>query len=433
MKRILFILFLLLVSTAASAQTGWQFTDPSVKGKITFTNGYQLYDSSGSGLKLTGNLFLTGTKIILGANMEIRDSAGYSIFNRTPIFRNAVPWISAGDIKDTSLPISKIKKGQITADLFTPTLKDSIFGNTSVGDISRTLNDVKTRYNLLFDAKGDFKPSVFPNSGSILTYDTTTNKIKFDSTKLVASSEVATFFKYADTVNFLSVTDINDSLFKINGGKLSIKPGSINPSKLDSSKFASNLGIDNTGKLTIKPGSIKATDLDSSKFTSGLKLTDGRLDLNIPGTFKDTLGVYLQKETIFLTWVDTCTHNGTDWMPVRMGYSPGSSDTIGYVLPRKARVKSVTVITAAGVRKKVLENPATPYYIDANTGITICVFKANDGGFPTTTYYPSIGISENGILDFNFFEYIVESIQQFKVTFTTGINKVIMELQLEPL
>lgn len=337
MKKLLIILFL-FISSLVSAQTGWQFTDPNVQGKITFENGYQLYDSADNGLKLTGSLFLSGTRIVLGANMEIRDSSGYSIFNKTPIFRNALPWITVDDIKDSAITLAKIKKGQITTEWLAQGLKDSIFGNASVGEISRSINDVNTRYSLLFDAKGDFKPGVF--SESILAYDTTTNKVK----------------------------------------------------------------------------------LDTSKFAKGLKLTGDRLDINIPG-LKDTLGAYYQKETIFLTWADTATHFPTvSKFMSTIGHNP---DSIGYVMPRKGVVKSVTVITAAGVRTKVSGGTLS---VDVNVGLGIYIYITTDGGF---TDYDAIQLSLNGAVDPIF--YPDGEVQQVYTTFTTGTNKVIVEVELEPI
>ncbi len=203
-KIILFIVLLFTINTVQSQTTNFWITNPSIKGKLTFQNGWTLVDTT-SGLKINSDLWIGGSSLYLGG-LVIKDSAGFVVMNKTIKLRplpgdpDIKKWITNADIADTTIDYSKIKKNTITTSELAPSLKDSIFSSNSSGVIDLKLETLKERYDRLFNSKGDFKSTVFTGA---LDYDTSTNVVKLDT---------SLFLKAADSARYLATTDIDTSL-----------------------------------------------------------------------------------------------------------------------------------------------------------------------------------------------------------------------------
>jgi hypothetical protein len=241
-KLLLFLLLSFGFLTAEAQTSNYWITNPSIKGKLSFQNGWVLYDTT-SGIKINGDIWVGGSSIFLGGT-QIQDSSGFIIFNKAIKTRPSIgdteidPWITNEMLADTSITGSKIKKNSITTVQMAPTLRDSIFGSKTTGAIDLNLTTLKSRVDRLFDSKGNFKTTVF---GNTLTYDSNTFTVKLDTgyylksrdslrylsggtdtsrllhkydslrftsgTTFLPRSDTVNFLKFADTVNFLKKAD----------------------------------------------------------------------------------------------------------------------------------------------------------------------------------------------------------------------------------
>lgn len=218
-KLLLFILFTFIGVNIASAQSAnFWITNPSIKGKLTLQHGWVLSDTAAGGIKFTGNVWIGGSQLFLGGS-QIKDSIGFIIFSKGIKTRplsgdpGIAPWINNNMLIDSSVTQAKIKKGSITSAEIAPSLKDSIFSSTTTGVLNTNINTVKTRVDKLFDAKGNFKSTVF---GNTLSYDTATAKVSIDtnyylkardSTRYLAGGiDTSNFLMHSDTLRFTSST-----------------------------------------------------------------------------------------------------------------------------------------------------------------------------------------------------------------------------------
>lgn len=238
-------MFLLVCGNAISQTSSFFTTNPNIIGKLTFQNGWVLQDTV-SGFKFSGNLWLGGSTIFFGSTY-FKDSAGYVVSPSTPIFSTTKPWIKNEYLQDTSIHGSKIKSSTLTSTIFAPSTKDSIFGATNLGNISTVINDIKTRYNLLFNSKGDFKSSVFITG---LMYDTLNKKVKIDTTVFFKNIDTVKFLKAADSSRFLGGgTDTNLLLHKYDTASfLAATDSNIFLKQRDSAFYATE-GVDVSGLL----------------------------------------------------------------------------------------------------------------------------------------------------------------------------------------
>jgi len=210
--RKIFLIFLFLLAPfltdTVNAQYFW-VTDPFVAGKLTFKNGWTLYDTTAGGLKIPTKLWISQGELFLG-NSLFKDSAGYLILNKPLMFRSInnseiAPWITNDMLKDTSINGSKIKTGTITFNEIAPTTKDSIFGSTNLGTLDIAHTTLKNRVNVILDSKGDFKPGIFDSKFIV---DTLNNTVKLDTTKFLLSADSLRFITGGvDTSKFLHKYD----------------------------------------------------------------------------------------------------------------------------------------------------------------------------------------------------------------------------------
>lgn len=210
--RKVFLIFLFLLTPflvdTVNAQYFW-VTDPLVTGKLTFKNGWTLYDTTAGGLKIPTKLWISQGELFLGGSL-FKDSAGYLVLNKPLMFRSInnseiAPWITNDMVRDTSINGSKIRAGTITFNEIAPGTKDSIFGSTNIGTLDIAHTTLKNRVNVILDSKGDFKPGIF-DSKFIL--DTLNNTIKLDTTKFLLSKDSTRFITGGvDTSKFLHKYD----------------------------------------------------------------------------------------------------------------------------------------------------------------------------------------------------------------------------------
>lgn len=197
-KKIFFLLLLLSFSGIIYSQSNqFWISNPTLKGKLTFQNGWTLYDTL-TGVKLSGNLWLGGSTIFFSDGLIVKDSLGSIVINKNPRITTGVPWINSNDIGDTSISASKIKNNSITTKQFASTTFDSIFSTANVGNLSRNLQLLVDRYNVMFSSSGKLKKTVL---GPILDYDTTANLLKIDTSY---------FLKSRDSLRYL-LNDIDTS------------------------------------------------------------------------------------------------------------------------------------------------------------------------------------------------------------------------------
>lgn len=321
MKKIIFIILFILGCGVVQSQTKYYWiTDPNIVGKLTFANGWTLYDTTG-GLKIPSSLWVGGSELYLGNGPTIlKDSSGFLILNNPIIIRalgsgSIPPWIKTAWLEDTSITKGKLKPGSITSYELSSGVKDSIFSATNLGTLDKRVKELKERADILFSVYGNFKSSVFNGS---LHYDSTNKLVWFDSSKYWTKSAL-------DTNTYISVHDMDTTkIIEINN-------------------IDSNIFIYNANKLQIKNYSIPLIKIDSSKFGTGIKYNPGSGKIEVK-TANDTL--YLTKNIdnqlinrphIFLTWTDRLSSTGSNQFVKRF---PGDSqvDTVGYGMSKSGYI-----------------------------------------------------------------------------------------------